>query len=640
MNKSLLILVFLITLWFTPFFINTQLITAKDNDLGRTYIPLFSFFRKSVISYHQIPLWRPDQFMGETFIGNPISSLFYPANILFIIFPPELGSVIYLVIHILIAAISTYYLAKSFSLSNIAALTAALFYSLSTKFLVHIEAGHITMIAAFSLFPLVFLSIKKILIEYQPKWLAISSITLAAMYFAYPTIFYYTFFFVSLYWAYSILIARKFHPLQLVRSLFLFLAIVVLTVLIATIELLPHLEFAPMSTRSQLKLEDIALPLWNFKKFTTSLLFPYLEKNLNHEAFLYLGLVPTILGAIGFLSLTKIKKIVFFSGTFFMLLYVSGLSTPVFPTLYNYLPLLNYTRITTRPWFILALLVALLSALAVEKIKSKKIIYVALALFLLEAALIISQRMAKIPNLSFSNVPLYQFLQKDNDFFRVYCTTYCFNPQMLSLYSIQILNGESPIQQSQIVNFLQKAGNYQWNRFAVIFPPYQVWQTNSPPAPNASLLGMANVKYVASTYPINSENFTFLGKFEDIFLYINNQFSPRFYFENSTDQVNVAQNSPNAINLKFVRQKTAKTIVISQNFYPGWTVSIINQKFNVERKAEVFKKVVVPSDTEDVWLKFQPKSYTIGKSITLGTLTFLLLYLVKKRKKNEKNRNT
>lgn len=629
-----------IFIFFLPFLINPFSLSGRDNDLGRNYIPIFSFIRQSIITYHQIPLWRPDQLMGETFIGNPVYSPFYPANILFMPFSPAIGSIIYLQVHILAAAISTYYLAKSFSLSKIAALAAALFYAFSIKMLVHIEAGHVTMIAAFSLFPLVFLSIRKVLNNYHPKWLAISSITLALMYFAYPTIFYYSFIFVALYWTYSILLTRRFHPPQFVRPFILFLSIAASSVLISAIELLPHLEFAPLSTRSQLRLEDVALPLWNLKKFTTSLLFPYLERELNHEAFLYLGLIPTILATIGFLTLSNLKKAIFLCGSGLLLLYVAGLSTPVFPLLYNYLPFLNYSRITTRPWFIMALLVALLGALTVDKIKNKKIIYAALALFLMEATLIFYQRLDSIPKLNFSNQAIYQFLQNDPDLYRVYCTTNCFNPQMLTNYQVQILNGENPVQQTEVVDFLQEAGNYKWDNYAVIFPPYQVWQTDNPPIPNATLLGEANVKYVASTYPLNSKDFVFLEKFENIFLYSNIKFKKRFRFENSEDQVNIARYSPNAVNLKFERQKTSATIVVSENFYEGWIASVVNQKFNVEKEDNLFKKVVIPPDTIDVWLKFQPKSYIIGRTITLGTLTFLLLFLIKTRKINEKNSHT
>lgn len=640
-GKYLKILFLIIFIFFLPHLINPNLLTSRDNDLGRNYVPIFSFIQRSVLVHHQIPLWRPDQLMGESFIANPVYSPFYPANIIFLFLPVELGSIIYYLLHFLIAAYSTYYLAKSFSLSREASFAAALFYGLSFKMLVHLEAGHITMVAAFSLFPLVFLSFRKLFLKYEPKWLAAASVSLALTYLAYPTISYYVFIFISAYWVYQYVFNFKNKRHKFLKSWLLYTSAIVLAVFIMAIELLPHLEFAPLSTRSQLKLEDVALPLWNFKKFVMSLLFPYLEKSLDHEAFLYLGLVPTTLAVMGFLFLSRLKKIIIFGAFLFMLLYVSGLSTPLFPFLYDHVPLLNYSRITTRPWFIMALLAALLSAIALEKIKSKKIIFAILVLFLPEASFILSYRLARIPYLNFSNEALYQYLNSDPDIFRVYCSSNCFNPQLLSKYQIETLNGENPIQQTEIVNFLQFAGNYKWEDYAVIFPPYQVWQTNSPPNPNALLLGNANVKYVTSTYELNDQNFNFINKFENVYLYKNNLFKPRFFFKNSASGVNLAKYSPNEINLKFARQKSAKILIVAESYYPGWVASVVNQKFNVDAQNGIIRKIVIPSDTEDVWLKYQPKSYILGKTLTLGSLTFLTLLVLKKRnKKNEKNRNS
>src|SRR3990167_3105664 len=201
----LVILVSLSLIFLTPFFLNPHLLTIKDNDLGRTYIPLFTFVRESFYSYKSLPFWRPDQLMGEPFIGNPVSSLLYPANILFLIFPVNFASVFYLFIHFLLAAIFTYFLARSFNFPYSSSLAAALFYAFSTKMLLHLSAGHITMIAAFSYFPLVFLSLRKILVSPIFSWIVIGSMSLTLMYVLYPTIFYYSAIFVIIYWFYRLL---------------------------------------------------------------------------------------------------------------------------------------------------------------------------------------------------------------------------------------------------------------------------------------------------------------------------------------------------------------------------------------------------------------------------------------------------
>lgn len=524
-EKPYLAFIFLIILaFFLPFIAKPELLTIRDNDLGRTYIPLFSFFKDSIGLNHQFPIWRPSQMMGETLIGNPLWSPIYPINIIFILLPISLGSVFYLLLHFELAGLSSYFLGRSFKLSNIASVSAALFYAFSTKMLLHLSAGHVTMVAAAGFIPLAFLSIRHLIIKPSFSWTVAGSISLSVMYITYPTIFYYTVIFLTIYYLYKYppKLIKNFNSLASVKYFLPFAVLIVVTLGLAAAALLPQLEFAPFSTRSSMQFSDVAQPLWNLKRFTTSLLFPYLKfSSFDHESFLYLGIVPTTLAIFGFMHLSKMRKIVVGLLGLLAVAFTAGASTPIFRLAYEILPVLKYSRITTRPWFIVALIVALLSAFGISKIKSKAIILVAIAIFLAENLFIGYKKIFSTPNLSFENDNLYQFLANDHSTFRVYCTTYCFNPQLLYKYKITILAGETPIQDKKVVEFLQKAGNYKFDRFAVIFPPYQAWQVPNPPQPNPQFLASASVKYVASTYELQDKNFKFAGNYQDILLYEN-----------------------------------------------------------------------------------------------------------------------
>src|SRR3989344_653298 len=94
-NRRLLILAAVIFLFMLPFFLSPNFLASQNNDLGRTYIPLFSFYKSSIINFQQIPLWRPEQLMGETFISSPLPALFYPGNLIFLIFPVSFAAVLY-----------------------------------------------------------------------------------------------------------------------------------------------------------------------------------------------------------------------------------------------------------------------------------------------------------------------------------------------------------------------------------------------------------------------------------------------------------------------------------------------------------------------------------------------------------------
>lgn len=638
--KPISILIFLIIIFFIPFILKPTILTIRDNDLGRTYIPLFDFIKKSIIVYNQIPLWHPDQMMGEAFVGNPISSLFYPANILFLLIDINFAVILYLIGHFLIAGVSTFFVAKSYNLSDHASIAAALFYAFSTKFMLHLSAGHLTMIAAFAYFPLAFLALRRLLVAPQIFWITIQALSLSLMYVTYPTIVYYALIFLGIYWLYH----QLFHPPKdkifalvfLKRKVFPFVGTLVVMAGLLSIILFPQIEFAPLSTRSQLTLEDVALPLWNFKRFITSLILPYLDfDSFDQESFLYLGTVPSLLFIAGFTRLANIKKIIFIFFGVLILMFVAGLSTPLFELTYNFVPLLKYSRITTRLWFIVALVVALLGAQALARVKNKKLVYLILAVFLLESFFIGYKKITSVPLLRFGNESLYQYLASDSDFFRVYCTTYCFNPQLISRYKIQVLHGESPIQDAKFVKFLESAGNYQYDQFAVIFPPYQVWQKENPPIPDPNLLGQANVKYVGSTYQLRNGNFDFINKFGDVYLYKNNIYKGRAFFENSEGNVIIAAYTPNEIELKFKKSAYFRNLILSENYYPGWYAYVDGQKLNVENYANVLRKVIIPPNSDSVLFKYQPSSFMLGRAITFGTIIFIILYF--SRRSSKKN---
>ena len=628
------LLIILCSLFFIPFLIKPELLTIKDNDLGRNYIPIFNFIRTSFYENKQIPLWRPDQMMGEPFLANPISTLFYPLMAIFLVLPVNLAAIIFYITHFIVAAISTYFLARSFSLSKSSAFASAIFYTFSTKMLLHVSAGHITMVSAFAYLPLAFLVIRKILTEDRGfRWIIPGALSLTFILALYPTVFYYTVIFLASYVFYFIVIRQKIKKIVtcFIKKAVPLTLVLVLSVMLSAIFLLPQLEFGPLSTRSQLSILNVGLPLWNLRMFLQSLIFPYLNfKSFDQESFLYLGIVPIVLSIFAICHLGGKQKIVVIIFGILTVLFIAGLSTPVFPLAYKYLPLLKYSRITTRMWFVIALIVSLIAASVLQKIKNKKIVYLLIACFIIETFYIGYRKTFSISDLSFSNQSLYQFLASDRELFRVYCATYCFNPQLISKYKIQLLNGETPIQLTNVTDFLQRAGNYNFSDFAVIFPPYQIWQTEKPPVPNAEILGLANVKYIASTYEIQGDNFNLIRKFDDIYLFSNKKFKPRAYFESSQDLevVKFENYSSNDIIVNFDPAPHARKLIFSEIFYPGWHAYVGSKEIKVEEKEPLFRMAQIDPYSNRLQLKYEPKVFVLGKAITLLTLLFFAFLLL------------
>jgi len=629
-EKSYLILILLtVFLFFAPFLVRPTLLTQKDNDLGRSSMPDYAFFKQSVLVDRQFPLWTPTQMMGETFVGDPTSSLFYPGNLIFLLIPLDYAAVIYLLLHVLIAAYATYFLARSKNLNKPSSFAAAIFYGLSIKMLMHISAGHITLVSAISYFPLLVLFAYKMWQAPSFKWILAASVTLTLIYFNFPTIALYSFAFVALLFLYQIIKTKSALKEKRVpgKRIVAFLLFFLVFLGLAAIYLFPQLELGSLSTRADLTLSEVAVPIWNKQKLLLSAIFPYpILNSLDHESLLYLGIVPTVLAAAGFWFLPRIAKITVGIFGLSAFVFIAGASTPVFGILYKSLPLLSLMRVTTRLWFVVVLIMALLAAFALSRIKDKKIVLVLVVLYLVEALYIGFTKINGVGNLDFKKADIYQFLASSPGQTRVYCTTYCFNPQQIPRYGIEVLHGETPIQTKNFIKFLALAGNYQFANFAVIFPPYQVWQVANPPVPNLDLLSKANVKYVASTYKIDMSQLTFMNKFDKVYVYRNENIKNRAYFQENGDPVEIKNYSPNVVTLKFEAKNYGRTLIISQNYYPGWVYYNDNKKAEVEKYQDVFQSVKVAPKTEEVILKYAPKSYELGKTITIGTIVFLLLF--------------
>src|SRR3990167_3842655 len=126
----------------------------RGNDLSTYFLPHAYFFKRSILQLHQIPLWNPIQFTGLPYLADPQNFIFYPPNFAFVFTP------------------------KIFS---------------------HLEAGHYTMLVAFSWLPWFFL-VK------NPIFMAFIA---AFMYYNYITIAFYALLFLCFYALYTKKLAAR-----------------------------------------------------------------------------------------------------------------------------------------------------------------------------------------------------------------------------------------------------------------------------------------------------------------------------------------------------------------------------------------------------------------------------------------------
>jgi hypothetical protein len=84
-------------------------------------------------------------------------------------------------------------------------------------------------------------------------------------------------------------------------------------------------------------------------------------------------------------------------------------------------------------------------------------------------------------------------------------------------------------------------------------------------------------------------------------------------------------------------------LFLSETYYPkGWKAYIDGKETEIYRLNYLFRGVIIPQGTHTLEMKFEPGSFTLGKTISLGTnllvlgglMIFAIQFIVRKKKKN------
>jgi uncharacterized membrane protein YfhO len=83
-------------------------------------------------------------------------------------------------------------------------------------------------------------------------------------------------------------------------------------------------------------------------------------------------------------------------------------------------------------------------------------------------------------------------------------------------------------------------------------------------------------------------------------------------------------------------------LFLSETYYPkGWKAYIDGREIEIYRLNYLFRGVIIPQGTHTLEMKFEPASFTLGKTMSLGTnllvlgglMIFAIQFIVRKKKK-------
>jgi hypothetical protein len=379
-KKETIVLILLLLLVFIPFLpvlssSGERVLSYKDTDIAQQFYA-YQYFIHEEFQKGRIPLWNPYLMSGTNFHGEGQPALFYPTTWLLGPFSPGTAINLHFLLHSLLLAVSFFLYLKELGLTKESSFLGSLVFALSSGPVLRIYPGHLPIYPALALAPLFLLFWERFLKNKRLRNLLLMSLIYALLIFSGHAqfLFYFSIFFVF-YALWSILVTKKETRKEKGLRLLAFGLALLLGIVIASVHLLPAMNFAQNSFRHKMSYEFCSLFSFAPENFLTLLYpsffgdrvhSPYWGRNNLWEMTAYIGVIPLLFAALGSLYARHPRKMFFLAAvTIFSLLALGGY-TPLFYFLYHYAPLFDKFRGNSKLMTLVIISLSILAAFGFE----------------------------------------------------------------------------------------------------------------------------------------------------------------------------------------------------------------------------------------------------------------------------------
>lgn len=360
---SLVSLLALVLLFFWKIALTNLILAGLD--LFAYFYP-YREYAAQVIRAGHLPLWNPYLFLGVPFLANIQSAVLYPLNLLFLWLPAPKMVAYSIVLHIFLAGVFTYLLARrALKMSPWGALVAAVVFALSG--FLGAQGEHVNQLSVFAWLPLLLLLFHEAYTQQSMIYGLFASLVVGLQFLAGHAQA--SFMNLSALGCYAIYLSLKRgggrRTLPIWGGLGLFMGVTLLGIGLAAAQLLPTLELSRLSLRGggltyrqavSFSLRPTTLPLSLLPSFDYSPFSEYIA---------YVGITPILLAS---LALLRKRKGAFFGALALLGLFLAlGLYNPFYYLLYRLVPGFSLFRVPARWLFLYTFGLAILAGLGMEE---------------------------------------------------------------------------------------------------------------------------------------------------------------------------------------------------------------------------------------------------------------------------------
>lgn len=218
---------------------------------------------------------------------------------------------------------------------------------------------------------------------------------------------------------------------------------------------------------------------------------------------------------------------------------------------------------------------------------------------------------------------LVDYLRSQPGRFRVYSPSYSLPQQASAAAGLEHADGVDPLQLQAYADYFADASGVPLPGYSITLPPFasaHPESDNRSAQPDARLLGLLNVAYVAAEFPLSVPGLEWIGEFDGAQLYRNLQLLPRAWLQSpdlplgeAIQPVAALDWTPNRIVIRLDPPPAHPAqLVLSEISYPGWQAWIDGKPAKLETAGSVLRSVSLEAGAREVVLRFRPLSVALG----------------------------
>jgi hypothetical protein len=224
---------------------------------------------------------------------------------------------------------------------------------------------------------------------------------------------------------------------------------------------------------------------------------------------------------------------------------------------------------------------------------------------------------------------------------RAYSPSYSLPQQTAAVHRLELADGVDPLQLTSYSAFMEKADGVAANGYSVTLPPFangDPAQDNQSATPDARLLGLLSVKYVAARFDLHSDGLSQEARFGETRIYRNLYALPRAWIQpgnlplgEQSEPVRILERTPERVVLltpagtrRLDGACTPRRVVLADPVYPGWEVWVDGSRADLVAADGLLRSALVGMGEHEVRFEYRPISIPVGAALgCAGLLVWL-----------------